>query len=67
MAELRVGDVVRLLPEFYLKYAPMPVCVVERIDIAGTHYEQALVGFPLVGKKLWVTREDVEVVGHVDG
>lgn len=67
MAELRVGDIVRLLPEYYLEYAPMPVCVVERIDLANMNYKQYLIGFPMVGKKLWVTPGDVEVVGHADG
>jgi hypothetical protein len=64
---VRVGDVVRILPEFYLRVAPLPVGVVERIDLCGAFYQQFLVGFAINERKLWMTAEDVEVVGHVDG
>lgn len=68
----KVGDIVRILPPFYLQYAPLDYAVVENVPryITGASWSplnQFLVGFPMHKKKLWLTPEDVEIVGHVDG
>ena len=64
---MEIGDVVRILPPFYLNVAPMPYGVVERNEGPYFVLGACLVGFVMSDKKLWLKPEDVEVVGHVDG
>lgn len=62
--ELKVGSVVRIIPEWYLQHAPLDVGVVERWSTCNCLQFQ--VGFPMFEKKLWLTCYDVEVVGQVE-